>query len=227
MTAASWRLSPTWRLLFGPSNDEKSGAGGSTDTLCPVTSANPTPQPLPVVGPVAPLWSGEWWVDVGVPVLGVVASTVVAIVAIWITLSHARSETSRRERADRSLVGVAAFEFLEGAQRENRNSADYTKLARAFAETNVPVQPLLRWLGEAAVVLHEAWIAAAWDEQESPRDYEYEVQADYRQARDGSPVEQAYRAIVLDIHSRLIGWIRSGDVDASPVIPVEARLPDD
>jgi hypothetical protein len=193
----------------------------------PVTSApDPTPQPVLIVDPAASWWSGEWWVDVGVPMLGVLASTFVAVVAIWVTLAHAKSEADRRERADRSLVGAAAFRFLEGAQREVRDSSAYTDLARAFAETDVSVQPLMRWLGEAGGVLHEAWIAAAWDEQESPRDYEYEDQAEYRAARDSSPIERAYRTIVIEIHGRLIGWIRSGEIDPSPVAKIEDRLED-
>lgn len=191
-------------------------------------TSSPAPEPPPVevliLNGSPSWWSAEWWIDAGVPALGVAASTLVAAVAIWLTIRQGRSERERRLHESRNLVGNAAFDYLEATRNQIRDQAAYSRLTRSFAATGIDNEPLMRWLVECSVVNREAWQAAAGDEEESPRDYEYEDQEDYRIARSRSRVEIAYLAVTSDIQERLLRWIRTGVLDSEPVQSIEDRL---
>jgi hypothetical protein len=178
-----------------------------------VTVIVPTPEPFPtpiVNLPAADPWA--WSLDAVVAL----TSGVVAILAILVTVAiaavdHRRQrriiddERSRRQRAERKVVAEAASAYINSIDLEGAAPGTHDRLVRAFADTDIEEEPLYRWIVETGQTRFEAQFAA---HEEAP---------DPDSGEQPKPSWFAYLAIDADVTERLRGWVRTGQIDSSPV----------
>lgn len=187
--------------------------------LVPDSSPFPTPiVSLPEVDP----WA--WSLDTVIGIVAALASAAVAIVAIVVTNNRAKADHDRqvaqikeerqlRERAQRKIVGDAALAYIQSIDERGAGPGALDRLERAFADTDIPEGPLYRWLVESGQTRFWASFSAAEDADPDPESDE-----------PPKPSYFSYKAIDADVRGRIRGWIRTGEIDASPVPTLEEML---
>lgn len=187
--------------------------------LVPASSPFPTPiVNLPEVDP----WA--WSLDTVIGIVAALASAAVAIVAIVVTSNRAKADHDRqvtqiaeerqlRERAQRKVVGDAALAYIESIDEQGEGPGALDRLERAFADADIPEEPLYRWLVESGQTRFWACFSAAEDANPDPESDE-----------PPKPSYFIYKMIDADVRGRIRGWIRTGEIDASPVPTLQEML---
>ncbi|MBB6389985.1 hypothetical protein HD594_000298 [Microbacterium thalassium] len=184
-----------------------------------------------IVDPAPGLWSPEWWIDAGIPLLGAVGSLGVAVAAIIVTFGLARrerNEAARRElaeeqardRADRAeFLRVAMAQLEQWATAEFSTEEDFRNHARrsrarlyaasAVAGSNAPA--IAGWM------VDQARRCISWIELTKRMRADVEA-LDHAESPELSLAErgrQSWLTLEASVGYRLRRWVSSGEFDLS------------
>lgn len=125
----------------------------------------PSPLPVYIVDPAPPAWSAEWWIDAGIPLLGVLGSIAVTALVVYVTIRLAKLERQDRER---EVERQKAEREREEAQRDRERRGEFLEVASSLLQRWESEQPSdrsaiqLQWLRDSAL-LRAAAVRATTD----------------------------------------------------------------
>lgn len=163
-------------------------------------------------------------VDVVVPLASAASSVFVGLVAIGVTIvlgirEHAerRREHDRNERMrlsdraieaarrfdeQRSTIGQAMLDYAATTMTAENDRPAYRAMMQAVAASRLPLDELVLWVVQSSEAQR-----AAYQNSEAAK----------RAGRPSNGPVLAYLAIEAAIRERLLGWIRGGIIDLTPL----------
>ncbi|WP_229382780.1 hypothetical protein [Microbacterium allomyrinae] len=159
-----------------------------------------------LIDPAPELWTAEWWIDAGIPMLGAIGSFAVAVAAIYVTWRLARLDRNDRERNRRAAFAVAVGDYLDPRLDDAHRRRDPV----FGADNRLFTSAATAGAGATAVA---RWIVTVEDElfdRSLVRSFVGDGPTDSERERDHS-------TLVWTITGRVRRWVTTGQMDYSPV----------
>lgn len=154
------------------------------------------------------MWSPEWWIDAGIPLVGALASLAVAGVAVFVTWRLAQADRADRSRSKRAEFGSAVNAYLHPRHEPDGGREDAFKTFQR-RENDL--------LSAAAAADNDATRISHWAIRQQSLLWERNAVSSFRGDRDERQAAHESYTFEWEVMNRVHTWVATGQMDFSEI----------